>query len=50
MLGCSPLAPPALEPLLQNPGGLLHGFNAEQSKVADAALFAWFDKYLKAGK
>ena len=27
-----------------------HGFNAEQSKVADAALFAWFDKYLKAGK
>ncbi len=27
-----------------------HGFNADQSKVADAALFAWFDKYLKAGK
>lgn len=27
-----------------------HGFTAEQSKVADAALFAWFDKYLKAGK
>ena len=27
-----------------------HGFNAEQSKVADAALFSWFDKYLKAGK
>jgi acetyl esterase/lipase len=27
-----------------------HGFIAEQSKVADAALFAWFDKYLKAGK
>jgi hypothetical protein len=27
-----------------------HGFDAEQSKIADAALFAWFDKYLKAGK
>lgn len=27
-----------------------HGFNADQSKQADAALFAWFDKYLKLGK
>ncbi len=27
-----------------------HGFNAEQSKVADSALFAWFDKHLKPTK
>lgn len=27
-----------------------HGFNPDQSKQADAALFAWFDKYLKPGK
>ena len=44
MLGCSPLAPPALEPLLQNPGGLLHGFNAEQRRWLErcnAALAAY---------
>jgi hypothetical protein len=39
---------PVGQPLPHGTGS--HGFNAEQSKVADAALFAWFDKYLKAGK